>query len=115
MRAQVLLCMLACHVEWHMRFKLAPMLFDDDPQAAQAGRASVVAPATPSPAARRRAATRRTPHGAPVHRFRTLLDDLATIAKDRVRPKRGQAGPFDLITCPTALQQQALDLLGPRL
>ena len=43
------------------------------------GRASVVAPATPSPTALRKAATRRTPHGAPVHSFRTLLDDLATI------------------------------------
>ncbi len=115
-RAHVLLCMLACHVEWHMRQRLAPMLFDDDDrEAARAGRVSVVAPATPSPAAGRKAATRRTPHGAPVHSFRTLLDDLATIAKNRVQPERGQAEPFDMLTRPTPLQQQALDLLGVRL
>jgi transposase len=28
-RAHVLLCMLACYLEWHMRRQLAPMLFDD--------------------------------------------------------------------------------------
>ena len=35
-RAHVFLCMLAYHVEWHMRRKLAPMLYDDDDQAAAA-------------------------------------------------------------------------------
>ena len=29
-RAHVFLCMLAYHVEWHMRARLAPMLYDDD-------------------------------------------------------------------------------------
>ncbi|MYG27663.1 MAG: IS1634 family transposase, partial [Boseongicola sp. SB0677_bin_26] len=29
-RAHVFLCMLACHVEWHMRRRLAPILFEDD-------------------------------------------------------------------------------------
>ncbi len=45
-RAHILLCMLAYYVEWHMRQKLAPMLFDDhDKPQAQAARASIVAPA----------------------------------------------------------------------
>ena len=45
-RAHVFLCMLAYYLEWHMRQKLAPMLFDDtDKDAAEAARASVVAPA----------------------------------------------------------------------
>ena len=45
-RAHVFLCMLAHHVEWHMRRALAPLLFDDDdPAAAEAVRASPVAPA----------------------------------------------------------------------
>ena len=36
-RAHVLLCMLAYYLEWHMRQRLAPMLFDDtDKQAAEA-------------------------------------------------------------------------------
>ena len=29
-RAHVLLCMLAYHVEWHMRAALGPMLYEDD-------------------------------------------------------------------------------------
>ena len=40
-RAHFFLCMLACHVEWHMKKKLAPILFDeDDPEAARTQRAS---------------------------------------------------------------------------
>ena len=80
--------MLAYHVEWHMRQRLAPIVFDeDDPAGAHAERASIVAPAMPSPSARRKAAAKRTPDGVPVHSFRTLLEDLATIARNRVQPK----------------------------
>ena len=40
-RADVFLSMLAYHLEWHMRERLAPMLFDDtDKQAAEALRTS---------------------------------------------------------------------------
>ena len=44
-RAHVFLCMLACHVEWHMRRRLAPILSGDDDRegavpARHAGRAS---------------------------------------------------------------------------
>src|SRR6202043_410266 len=45
-RAHVFLCMLAYYVEWHMRQKLKPILFDDhDKAAADAARPSVVAKA----------------------------------------------------------------------
>ncbi len=45
-RAHVFLCMLAYHLEWHMRQRLAPMLFDDtDAEKAEAQRRSVVAQA----------------------------------------------------------------------
>ena len=85
-RAHVFLCMLAYYVEWHMRQALAPLLFDDDDKAAgEAQRASVVAPAQRSPRAQRKAQTKRTDDGMPVHRFQTLLDDLATVTKNRVR------------------------------
>ena len=51
-RAHVFLCMLAYVLEWHMRQRLAPMLYDDtDKEAAEALRASVVAKAERSPAA----------------------------------------------------------------
>jgi hypothetical protein len=67
-RAHVFLCMLAYHLEWHMRQLLAPMLFDDHDRAAgEALRTSPVAKAQPSPAAKRKAKTKRTDDGLPVH------------------------------------------------
>ena len=67
-RAHVLLCMLAYYVEWHMRERLKPLLFDDeDPAAAEAARQSVVAPAQVSESAQRKAMTKRTADGLPTH------------------------------------------------
>ena len=115
-RAHVLLCMLAYYVEWHMRQRLRPLLFDDDdPAAAEAARISVVAPAKVSDAAREKARSKRTANGLPVHSFRTLLGDLATIAKNRVVPQVPGAEPFEVLTRPTALQREAFKLLGVRL
>jgi hypothetical protein len=112
-RAHVFLCMLAYYVEWHMRRKLAPMLFDDDDrQAAEARRRSVVSPAKPSPSAQRKAATLRTADDLPVHSFQTLLADLATVAKNRIQPKLPDSQSFEMITRPSVLQQKALALLG---
>ncbi len=115
-RAHVLLCMLAYYVEWHMRERLAPLLFDDqDPAAAEAARASVVAPARVSESAQRKAARKRTDDGRPVHSFRTLLRDLATVTQNRVVPRLPGAQPFDLLARPTELQREAFRLLGVRL
>lgn len=115
-KAHVFLCMLAYHVEWHMRQALAPMLFDDhDPEAGQAARDSQVAPAQRSPAAQRKAASKKTEDGLPVHSFQTLLADLATISKDRIQPRLAGAAGFDKVTRPTPVQQRALDLLGVQL
>jgi hypothetical protein len=112
-RAHVLLCMLAYYVEWHMRQALAPLLFDDeDPAAAEAARPSVVAPAQRSPSARRKALTKLTADGAPVHSFQTLISDLATLARNRILPNTRDPVAFDLVTTPTPLQQRAFDLLG---
>lgn len=113
-RSHIFLCMLAYYVEWHMREALAPMLFgEDDVDAAELGRTSVVAPATASPAAVAKARTKRTADGEPAHSFRTLLLDLATIAHNRVRTDAANNSPtFTVITTPTSLQQRALSLLG---
>jgi len=112
-RAHVLLCMLAYYVEWHMRRALAPMLFDDEDRAeVEKLRRSVVAPAQRSPRAESKARSKRTEDGAPVHSFQTLLKDLATVVKDRIRPRDGNGPEFDKITIPTPLQQRAFDLLG---
>jgi len=115
-KSHVFVCMLAYYVEWHMRQALAPMLFGDhDPAAGQAARDSEVAPAQRSPAALRKAASKKTEDGLPVHSFQTLLADLATISKDRIQPRLAGAGVFDKVTRPTPLQQRALDLLGVQL
>ena len=115
-RAHLFLCMLAYYVQWHMRQKLAPVLFqDEDKAAAQALRESVVQPARRSRRARDKAQLKRTEQGWPVHSFQTLLADLATITKNRVHAKLTGAEPFDQITRPTPFQQHVLDLLGVKL
>ena len=114
-RAHVFLCMLAYYVEWHMRRALAPMLFDDDdPAAAEAVRASPVEPARRSPAARTKAARKRTSDGLPVHSFQSLLADLATLTRNRVRPAVPGAMTADILARPTPLQTKAFRLLGVR-
>ena len=112
-RAHVLLCMLAYYVEFHMRQRLAPILFEDhDPAAAAAERASIVAPAKRSPAAMRKVTTRHTDDGLPVHSFRSLLEDLATLCINKVSLPSNPDYRFDLPTTPTPLQARALQLLG---
>jgi transposase len=112
-RAHVFLCMLAYYVEWHMRELLAPILFDDDDkEGAQRDRASIVAPAERSESAKAKAATGRTPEGLPVHSFQTLLSDLATLAKNRIRTKVEGAPTFVQYTAATKLQARAFELLN---
>jgi hypothetical protein len=112
-RSHVFLCMLAYYVEWHMRQALAPILFDDDDRAAgEAVRASIVRPAQRSPKAQHKAATKTTDDGLPVHSFRTLLADLATMTRNTCQPCVPGAPAFEKITTPTPVQQRALKLLG---
>ena len=112
-RAHVFLCMLACHVEWHMRERLKPMLFDDDDLTAAAReRASIVAPAQPSPAALRKRASKLTANGGPVHSFQTLLRDLATCTLNKMTTTLNTAHSFTLVATPTPIQPQAFSLLA---
>ena len=112
-RAHVFLCMLAYYVEWRMRQRLAPILFDDHERAAaEAARASIVAPAPRSDAARRKERDKRTDDGFPVHSFQSLLKDLATLTKNRVRVSGQDAAEFYQLAQPTPLQHHALSLLG---
>jgi hypothetical protein len=112
-RAHVFLRMLSYYLTWHMHARLAPLLFtDDDKPAAQATRHSPVAPAARSPRALAKAAAKRTPAGLPVHSFDSLLRDLATICLNQIQPADPPLPGFSLVTTPTPLQHQALDLLG---
>jgi Transposase DDE domain len=112
-RAHVFLCMLAYYLEWPMRQRLAPMLFDDaDPDEAEARRRSVVAPAQRSKTAIKKQTTGMTPDGLPVHSFHTLLADLATLARNTIITAINPLYPLTVVTRPTPVQQKAFDLLG---
>ena len=112
-RAHVFLCMLAYYVEWHMRAKLAPLLFDDtDKDAAEAARESPVAKAQRSPAAIKKQTTGLTPEGLPVHSFQTLLADLATLASNTIITAVAPNLPLTVLTRPTAIQRRAFELMG---
>jgi hypothetical protein len=108
-----LLCMLAYHVEHHMRARLAPMLYDEtDHEAAAATRTSIVAKAQRSEAAIRKQTTGRTDDGLPVHSFQTLLADLATYSRIQATTALNEKYVFTLHTRPTPTQQRAFELLG---
>jgi hypothetical protein len=114
-RAHVLICMLAYGVEWEMRRRLRPLLLtDEDPAAGEAERLGPVAPARRSPAARKKVSTKQNSAGEPARAFRSVLDDLATLTRNRVRTTEG-APEFDLLATPTPMQARALELLGVKL
>ena len=111
-RAHFFLRMLAYHLEWHLRRRLAPLLFqEEDPEAAEAARESVVAPAVRSPRTRAKTAARKTQEGFPLHSFDTLLQNLRTLSRVTVRIADTEH-TFDQITELTPLQRRAFDLLA---
>ncbi len=90
-----------------------PILFaEDDPDQAQAIRTSVVQPAQRSDSAKHKAGRRHTSSGVPVHSFRSLLADLATITKNTIQPNLEDTQSFEKITLPTPTQRQAFELLN---
>jgi transposase len=112
-RSHVFLCMLAYYLEWHMRQRLAPMLFDDtDKEAAEALRSSVVGQAQRSPTAIAKQTTRLTEDGLPVHSFQTLLSDLATCVRNTIVTAITPNHPITVVSRPTPIQKKAFTLLG---
>jgi transposase len=109
-KAHIFICMLAYYVEWHMRQKLAPILFDDEQPGQRHG--SAVSPAQSSASAITKARSKRTPDDFPVQSFQDWLKDLATIVRNRIQPRLQSIPAFQIITRPTPAQQRALDLLG---
>ena len=111
-RAHVFLCMLAYHVEWHLRAKLASLLYDEEDPAAAAERASIVARAQRSPAATAKQTRGITVDGLPVHSFQSLLADLATLTRNEAVTALAPDHVLTLYARPTPIQQQAFALLG---
>ncbi len=111
-RAHIFLCLLAYHVEWHLRAAWSSLLFADEelPQARQTRDA--VKPATPSAAAQAKKADRVTADGLPVQSFDSLMMHLASRTRNHCRLSSQPSGSgLTQITEPTALQTRALELL----
>jgi len=112
-RVHVFLCMLAYYVQWHMRARLKPMLFDDEYlDEASASRASPVAKAVRSEQAKAKDASKRADDGLPLHSLRTLLKDLATLTYNITHTALNPQAKIVLTTRPTPLQDKAFKLLG---
>ena len=112
-RAHVFLCMLAYYVEWHMRERLKPMLFDDEHlDEASASRASAVAKAVRSEHAKAKDASKTADDGLPLHSFRTLLKDLGTLAYNVTHTHASPNTKIVMTTRPTPLQAKAFSMLN---
>jgi transposase len=111
-RAHVFLCMLAYHVEWHLRQALAPLLFHDtEIEAARAQRSSPVAKTEPSRQVLAKKATKRNHDGLTVMAFRDLIAHLGTLARNTVSASLQKGHSFTLHTRPTQIQESAFRLL----
>ena len=112
MRAHVFLCMLAYHVEWHLRQALAPLLFHDtDIEAARAERPSPVVSTEPSKVVKMKKATKRNADGLPVMRFADLMDHLGTLTRNTMRVSLRANHRLALFASPTPIQETAFRLL----
>ena len=108
-RTHIFLCMLAYHVEWHLKEAWRELLFADEDQAARATR-DPVAPAERSEEAKAKVARRHHEDGTPIHSFQTLLTELATIVRNTCTLAGvDDASPFTITTQPTPFQQRALE------
>ncbi|MCY4445392.1 MAG: hypothetical protein OXC02_02890 [Rhodobacteraceae bacterium] len=106
-RGYVFLCMLAYYIEWHMRHKLAPILFQDD-KFMDAQEEMVRSDVSLS--AQKKTASKRIEEGVPFHSFQTLLDDLSLIVLHAVQLSNNEECK-SMTTQPTELQSRAFQLL----
>jgi hypothetical protein len=65
-----------------------------------------------SDAGARKIATKRTEDGLPVHSFRSLLADLATVTRNTKTISKVKDATFVLYPKLTAAQQRAFEILG---
>ena len=98
--------MLALYVESHLRHAWRELTFADEhpPE-----RADPVAKATRSPAADRKATTKKTSSGQPAHTLRGLLAELATQTRNTIRVADSPA-TFTKLAKATPMQTRALEL-----
>jgi hypothetical protein len=95
-RAHVFLCMLAYHVEWHLRTAWESLLYTENPPKAHNGKR----------------ATGRNAEGLPVMSFRGILAELKGLPRLVQRLKDSNAPSFISYPDSSPFQRKALDLLG---
>jgi len=112
-RGHIFLCMLAYHVEWHMRKALAPLLYDDEELDVLRSRRDPVAPAKPSASAKMKKARHETPEGLPVHSFHTLMKELSTRCRNICKTKSTEVElKINILTDLTPIQRRTLELIS---
>ena len=109
-RAHLLICMLAYYLEWHMRQRLAPLLFMDEDR--EQGPAGPVGPAVRSEAGKRKDRTRETEQGLPVHSFKDLLAHLATLSAVELQLAVAPQYRVTKLSALSPVQERAFELLG---
>lgn len=95
-RAHVFLCMLAYHVEWHLRAAWESLLYTENPPKAHSGKR----------------ATGRNAEGLPVMSFRGILAELKGLPRLVQRLKDSSAPSFISYPDTSPFQRKVLDLLG---
>ncbi len=106
-RAHLFVCMLAYYVEWHMRQRLAPLLFVEEggPPAGP----GPVGPVQRSGEAQRKDRTRE---GLPVQSFPDLLESLSSLTAVELELEGAPEHGVPMLSAMTPLQEQAFELLG---
>ena len=95
-----------------MRKALATMLFDDEELDTLRKTRHPVKPAEASTSAKAKKGAKHTADELPVHSFKTLLAELATLCRNKCRIKKPAERSFTQLTTPTPIQQKAFALLG---
>jgi transposase len=94
-RAHVFLCMLAYHVEWHLRRAWEPLLWAEKAPKVRGGKK----------------ATGLIDEGMKVMRYRDLMRELAAYTRNTLRFSQAEKATLTLYPTPSPLQQKAFDLL----
>lgn len=111
-KSHIFLCMLAYHIEWHLRKALAPLLFHDtDIAKARTARASPVEKTKPSEIAKAKKASKLNEDGLPVMAFKDLIAHLGTMARNSVTTPLQKGHAFTMHTQMTSIQVEAFKLL----
>jgi transposase len=110
-RAHILICLLAYYLQWHLKRAWAPLLFEEEDLENDRRCRDPVAPAEPSPEAKRKKTTRQTIHHLPVHSLDTLLNELGTRCRNTHVLACDASHSFQQVTEMNPLQAEAFKLL----